>query len=276
MATQYRKWSLFGGLFPTPLFRRLGRSPIQFPIILALPRRVRNGSGPKFVIFWLSRGAPFWVPLRALLRALNATIFNKFEKYSLLHKKVAQVVTSLHKIFQNSWFSFSSKVQKITRSSSTLFLQDLRTLFTQFLTPFLRGVVQRPQDGFNRVSDLRPATPSLTQVRLVVSLREYVYYSSNIISHILTYNSNCIVYYNMIFNMFIDILVLIIIDNYYQIIISIYYMIIISTYYMIISTCYMIISTCYMIISTYYLYVLYKFIILWSIVYYLYIKLQLI
>ena len=90
-----------GGLFPTPLFRRLERSPIQFPIILALPRRVRNGSGPKFTIFWLSRGAPFWAPLRALLRALNSTIFNKFQKQSILHKKVAQVVTSLHKILQN-------------------------------------------------------------------------------------------------------------------------------------------------------------------------------
>ncbi len=89
-----------GGLFPTPLFRRLERSPIQFPIILALPRRVRNGAGPKFVIFWLSRGAPFWALLRALLRAPNSTIFNKFKKYSILHKKVAQVVTSLHKILQ--------------------------------------------------------------------------------------------------------------------------------------------------------------------------------
>ena len=87
-----------GGLFPTPLFRRLERSPIQFPIILALPRRVRNGSGPKFVIFWLFRGAPFWVPLRALLRALNSIIFNKFEKYSFLHKKVVQRLTKLHKV----------------------------------------------------------------------------------------------------------------------------------------------------------------------------------
>ena len=67
-----------GGLFPTPLFRRLESCPIAFPIILALPRRVRDGSGPKFVIFWLSRGAPFWAPLRALPRALNSTIFNKF------------------------------------------------------------------------------------------------------------------------------------------------------------------------------------------------------
>jgi hypothetical protein len=89
-----------GGLFPTPLFRRLERSPIQFPIISALPRRVRNGSGSKFVIFWLSRGAPFWAPLRALLRALNSTIFNKFEKYSLLHKICSifyKVYTRLHK-----------------------------------------------------------------------------------------------------------------------------------------------------------------------------------
>ena len=98
-----------GGLFPTPLFRRLERSPIQFPIILALPRRVRDGSGPKFVIFWLSRGAPFWAPLRALLRALNSTIFNKFEKYSLLHKKVVQVVKSLHKILKNVYISWSLK-----------------------------------------------------------------------------------------------------------------------------------------------------------------------
>ena len=85
-----------GGLFPTPLFRRLERSPIQFPIILALPRRVRDGSGPKFVIFWLSRGAPFWAPPRAL----NSTIFNKFEKYSLLHKICStfyKVYTRLHK-----------------------------------------------------------------------------------------------------------------------------------------------------------------------------------
>ncbi len=80
-----------GGLFPTPLFRRLERSPIQFPIILALPRRVRNGSGPKFVIFWLSRGAPFWTPLRALPRALNSTIFNKFQKLSILHKICASL-----------------------------------------------------------------------------------------------------------------------------------------------------------------------------------------
>ncbi len=90
----------FGGLFPTPLFRRLERSPIQFPIILALPRRVRNGSGPKFVIFWLSRGAPFRAPPRALLRALNSTIFNKFEKYSFLHKIYTifyKVYTCLHK-----------------------------------------------------------------------------------------------------------------------------------------------------------------------------------
>ena len=89
-----------GGLFPTPLFRRLERSPIQFPIILALPRRVRNGSGPKFVIFWLSRGAPFWAPLRALLRALNSTIFNKFQKHSILHKIFTifyKVCTRLHK-----------------------------------------------------------------------------------------------------------------------------------------------------------------------------------
>ena len=89
-----------GGLFPTPLFRRLERSPIQFPIILALPRRVRNGSGPKFVIFWLSRGAPFWAPLRALLRALNSTIFNNFQKHSLLHKIYTifyKVYTCLHK-----------------------------------------------------------------------------------------------------------------------------------------------------------------------------------
>ncbi len=89
-----------GGLFPTPLFRRLERSPIQFPIILALPRRVRNGSSPKFVIFWLSRGAPFWAPLRALLRALNSAIFNRFEKYSLLHKIFStfyKVYTCLHK-----------------------------------------------------------------------------------------------------------------------------------------------------------------------------------
>ena len=89
-----------GGLFPTPLFRRLERSPIQFPIILALPRRVRDGPGPKFVIFWLSRGAPFWAPLRALPRALKLTIFSKFEKYSILHKKVVQVVASLHKFFK--------------------------------------------------------------------------------------------------------------------------------------------------------------------------------
>ncbi len=121
-----------GGLFPTPLFRRLERSPIQFPIILALPRRVRNGSGPKFAIFWLSRGAPFWVPLRALLRALNSTIFNKFEKYSLLHKKVAQVVTGLHKILQNVYIRWSSKVLKSTGFRRALLLQDLRPFFTQF------------------------------------------------------------------------------------------------------------------------------------------------
>ena len=121
-----------GGLFPTPLFRRLERSPIQFPIILALPRRVRDGSGPKFVIFWLSRGAPFWAPPRALLRALNSTIFNKFEKYSFLHKKVAQVVTSLQKILQNVYISWSLKVLKTTRFRRALFLQDLRPLFTQF------------------------------------------------------------------------------------------------------------------------------------------------
>ncbi len=89
-----------GGLFPTPLFRRLERSPIQFPIILALPRRVRNGPGLKFVIFWLSRGAPFWAPLRALLRALNSTIFNNFQKRSLLHKIYTifyKFYTRLHK-----------------------------------------------------------------------------------------------------------------------------------------------------------------------------------
>ncbi len=89
-----------GGLFPTPLFRRLERSPIQFPIILALPRRVRNGPGRKFVIFWLSRGAPFWALLRALLRALNSTIFNKFQKDSILHKiytNFYKVCTRLHK-----------------------------------------------------------------------------------------------------------------------------------------------------------------------------------
>ncbi len=120
-----------GGLFPTPLFRRLERSPIQFPIILALPRRVRNGSGPKFVIFWLSRGAPFWAPLRALLRALNSTIFNKFKNYSLLHKKVVQVVTSLHKILQNVYISYSLKVLKTTKFRIALFLQDLRPFFTQ-------------------------------------------------------------------------------------------------------------------------------------------------
>ncbi len=89
-----------GGLFPTPLFRRLEWSPIQFPIILALPRRVRNGSGPKFVIFWLSRGAPFWAPPRALLRALNSTILNNFQKRPLLHKIYTifyKVCTRLHK-----------------------------------------------------------------------------------------------------------------------------------------------------------------------------------
>ena len=104
-----------GGLFPTPLFRRLERSPIQFPIILALPRRVRNGPGPKFVIFWLSRGAPFWAPLRALLRALNSTIFNKFQKHSIFTQKVVQVVTSLQKILQNVYISYSLKVLKTTK-----------------------------------------------------------------------------------------------------------------------------------------------------------------
>jgi hypothetical protein len=151
-----------GGLFPTPLFRRLERSPIQFPIILALPRRVRNKSGPKFVIFWLSRGAPFWAPLRALLRALNSTIFNKFEKYSLLHKKVAQVVTSLHKFLQNVYIRWSSKVLKTTRFRRALLLQDLRPLFYAVLGPLYEEWCNRAQDGFNRVADLRPATPSLT------------------------------------------------------------------------------------------------------------------
>jgi hypothetical protein len=148
-----------GGLFPTPLFRRLERSPIQFPIILALPRRVRNGSGPKFLIFWLSRGASFWAPLRALLRALNLTIFNNFQKHSILHKKVVQVVTSLHKILQNSWISWSTKVLKTTRFRRALFLQDLSTLFYVVLGPLYEEWCNRAHDGFNRVSDLRPATP---------------------------------------------------------------------------------------------------------------------
>jgi hypothetical protein len=100
---------------------------------LALPRRVRNGSGPKFVIFWLSRGAPFWTPLRAFLRALNSIIFNKFEKYSLLHKKVVQVVTSLHKILQNVYIRLPSKVMKTTKFRRDLFLQDLSPLFYEVL-----------------------------------------------------------------------------------------------------------------------------------------------
>ncbi len=151
-----------GGLFPTPLFRRLERSPIQFPIILAFPRRVRNGAGPKFVIFWLSRGTPFWAPLRALLRGPNSTIFNKFEKYSLLHKKVAQVLTSLHKILQNVYISWALKVLNTTRFRIALFLQDLRPLFYGVLGPLFTRNGATAQDGFNRVSDLRPATPSLT------------------------------------------------------------------------------------------------------------------
>ncbi len=125
-----------GGLFPTPLFRRLERSPIQFPIILALPRRVRDRSGPKFVIFWLSRGAPFWAPLRAFLRALNSIIFNKFKKYSLLRKKVVQVVTSLHKILKNLWLSGHLKVHKITRFTWSYFLRDLSSLFCAILDSF--------------------------------------------------------------------------------------------------------------------------------------------
>ncbi len=121
-----------GGLFPTPLFRRLERSPIQFPIILALPR------------------------------ALKSIIFNKFQKHSILHKKVAQVVKSLQKILQNSWISCSLKVLKTTRFRRDLWLQDLRLLFYVVLGPLYEEWYNEPQDGFNRVSDLRPATPSLT------------------------------------------------------------------------------------------------------------------
>ena len=202
-----------GGLFPTPLFRRLEWSPIQFPIILALPRRVRNGSGPKFVIFWLSRGAPFWAPLRALLRALNSTIFNKFEKYSILRKKVAQVDTSLQKILQNSWISCSLKVLETTRFRRALFLQDLRPLFYEVLGPLYEEWCNGPQDGFNRVYDSRPATPSLTPSEArCISPRLWglktSYYMMNII-----YNNDCIICDSVVFKIFIITLIYIMTSN---------------------------------------------------------------
>ncbi len=165
-----------GGLFPTPLFRRLERSPIQFPIILALPRRVRDGSGPKFVIFWLSRGAPFWAPPRALLRALNSTIFNNFQKHSILHKTCSafyKVYSRLHKkevldftkvlkVLQTDYISCSLKAHETRSLNSSSFLQDLGPYFYTILDPLYEEWCNGPQDAFNRVSDLRPATPSLT------------------------------------------------------------------------------------------------------------------
>ncbi len=136
-----------GGLFPTPLFRRLERSPIQFPIILAFPRRVRDGSGPKFVIFWLSRGVPFWAPLRALLRALNSTIFNKFEKHSLLHKICSilyNFCTSLHKKEALDFTKLlkTFKLFEIVDIKSTQnYTITLSSCFLQILALFLRSLV---------------------------------------------------------------------------------------------------------------------------------------